>query len=726
MDWNLSDGSRLSVRHTRNDFHSTDVKFYDGPADLNGGLIRANHNAVVGYTRTISPTTVLDVRTGLERWYTAGLRPDRCKTSPSELGFSPQFVSQALEACFPSFNFGGSNLGSTYFSGAGGAAPNQNPNQINTVSGTLAKTMGRHSFKFGGQGILERYYGANPNNDAGAFTFGVTGTSLNPQVSTPSSGNPVASFLLGVGTASLDVNSQQSRQNMMVGFYVQDDITVTPKLKVNVGVRWDWDSSLTDRYNAMTGAFNTGVASPLADKVKAAAGASNCPACANLVGGLTFPGAGGQSRSPYDSTHRNFGPRLGAAYALDSRTVVRAGWGIFYNNVIYDPGSAGFSQTTNSVLYDPGYNPINLVNNPFPNGIVSPVGASLGLLTNVGTSVAFVDPHTREPRSQQLSVDVQREMGWKVLLSAGYVYNGVSRLPVSRNLNALTNSQVLLGASVLNAKVANPFAGLVGSAYALNASTIAASQLLTPYPQFTTVTENGIPTGNMAYHALQVQMNKRFGSGISMSVAYTFSKHLGRYGYQNAGDPVDSLQKSYDLYDMPHLLVINEAWEIPVGRGRLVGRQMPRAVDLVIGGWMLNGNIRLETGAPYQLATNAIPVAGVNPNAPNQSLNQWVNPAAFTLNTNVYSLIGWSQLYGNLRLPWLHNTDLQLEKFFNITERVKFALVTNWVNAFNHPQFWNGASACNSPSASCFGKISGYQSQTNLPRQIQIGGKVTF
>ena len=104
----------------------------------------------------------------------------------------------------------------------------------------------------------------------------------------------------------------------------------------------------------------------------------------------------------------------------------------------------------------------------------------------------------------------------------------------------------------------------------------------------------------------------------------------------------------------------------------------------------------------------------------------WVNPAAFALNTNTFSLVGWSQMFSNLRLPWLHNTDLQLEKFFAITERVKFALVTNWVNAFNHPQFWNAPGTCNSPSASCFGKIAGFQSQTNLPRQIQLGGKVTF
>ncbi len=726
VDWNINDTNRLFVRHTRNDFHSTDVQFYGTAADVSNGLIRANHNAVVDYTRTISPTTVLDVRTGMERYFTSGLNDRRCDTGPAQLGFSSTFVSQALAPCFPVFGFGGSTLGSTYFSGGGTGAPSVTPDQMNTISGTLSKVWGRHTLKFGGQGVLERYYGATPGSNAGNFSFSPTGTNLNPQVSTPSSGNPVASFLLGVGTASLDLNSQSARQNMMVAFYVQDDINVTRKLKVNLGLRWDWDSSLTDRFNAMTGAFDPTAASPIAAQVKAAAGASNCPACANLVGGLTFPGVNGVSRSPYDSSLTNFGPRLGAAYALNSKTVIRAGWGFFYGAVVYDPGSAGFSQTTTSVLYDPTYNPINLINNPFPNGVVKPVGAGRGLMTNVGTGVSFVAPHTREPRSDQFSFDIQRELGWKMLLNAGYTYNGVSRLGVSRNLDSLSNAQLLQGASVLNPKVTNPFAGLVGGAYALNAATIANSALITPYPQFAGVTETHLPIGDMAYHAFSIQANKRFSDGLSFSIAYTRSKHLGRYTYQNAGDPIDQLQKSIDVFDLPNLLVINQAWELPFGKGKLLGSNMPGWLDRIVGGWMFNGNVRLQSGAPFQLAPNAIPIPGVDPNAPNQNLNQWVNPAAFMLNTNPYSLIGWSQTYTNLRLPWLHNTDLQLEKFVNITERVKFAFVTNWVNAFNHPQFWNGPGACNSPSASCFGKIANYQTQTNLPRQIQIGGKITF
>jgi hypothetical protein len=103
-----------------------------------------------------------------------------------------------------------------------------------------------------------------------------------------------------------------------------------------------------------------------------------------------------------------------------------------------------------------------------------------------------------------------------------------------------------------------------------------------------------------------------------------------------------------------------------------------------------------------------------------------VNPAAFALNTNPFALRRWSSISGRLRLPPLNNFDLGANKSFRITERVTFKFMTNWVNAFNTPQWFSAPGACNSPSASCFGKIANFQTQTNLPRQIQLAGKLTF
>ncbi|MCX6621289.1 MAG: TonB-dependent receptor [Acidobacteria bacterium] len=450
-------------------------------------------------------------RAGLQRYVTGNTNVKRGDGAPKDLGFSSTFVSQS-SPFFPVFSFGGSSLGSTAFTGAGTGSGNFTPDQINNVDVTWSKIIGRHILKLGGQGRLERGYNLASGNNAGAFSFGTTATNADPQVSTAASGDAVASFLMGVGNASIDLNAAPARQSISLAAFVQDDISVTSKLKINLGLRWDWTGPLTDRYNAMTGIFDITATSPLASQVKSAVGVANCPACANLLGGLTFPGVGGQPRNVYDATRRNFSPRFGVAYALDSKTAIRGGFGMFYGPIWYDPGQAGFSQTTSSVLYDSNQIPINLIDNPFPTGIVQPTGSRKGLATNIGSSVSFVDPHTREPRSHQASVEIQREVPWGVLLSVGYTFNKIERLPVSRPLNIYPESLFVQGASVLNKQVDNPFAGLVPG-YSLNQAKIAFASLQVPYPQFTSVTMANSPIGDSRYPTTCRRCSCRMGLG---------------------------------------------------------------------------------------------------------------------------------------------------------------------------------------------------------------------
>jgi len=727
IDWNINDNNRFSVRHIRNNFNSYDVEFYPGAADINTGFpfTRANHNLAVDYTRTLSPTAVLNVRAGLQRYLTASLNNKRGEVTPSALGFSSTFVAQA-SPYFPYFNFGGGNQNGVEFSGGGQGSGNFTPDQINNLDATFSKIVGRHTLKIGGQARMERYYNVAAGYNAGNFGFSRTASNLDPDVSTASSGDPVASFLMGVGSASIDVVSLPARQSVSMALFVQDDISVTSKLKLNFGLRWDYTGPMTDRYNAMTGIFDTTAASPLASLVKSAVGASNCPACSSLVGGLTFPGVGGQARNVYDATRKNFGPRAGFAYALNSKTALRGGFGLFYGPIWYDPGQpAGYSQTTTSVLYSSSRVPINLIDNPFPTGLQQPTGSSKGLATNIGQSVTFVDPHTREPRSFQASFEVQRELPWSMLLSVGYTFNKNDRLPVNRSLNVYPESLFIQGASVLNKQVDNPFAGLVPG-YSLNQSKIAFASLQYPYPQFTGVTMSNSPIGDSRYDGVQMQLTKRFSHGLSMSLAYTVSKKLGHYGYQNSFD--NFLEKRVDDYDIPQAFVPNGAWEMPWGRSRWMWKDMPGWLDHLIGGWQINWMVRISSGKPYQLGADTIPVAGVDPNAVpgGQRLDQWINPAAYTLNTNAYLPRRWSYVTGRLREPPTHSFDFGIMKNFRITERVKFQFINNWINATNTPQWFGSTGNCNSASKSCFGQIGGYQTQSNYPRQIQFAGRVTF
>jgi hypothetical protein len=736
VDYNINNNSRITLRAIRENYNSYNVKFYtlaNDVAEVSGSypFTRANNNDLIDYTRTFSPTSVLDIRLGMERYFTQGIEAMANEVTPAQLGFSSLYASQAA-ASFPAFSFGGSYLGSTNFTGGGTSAGNIQPEQVNTLTGTFLKSIGRHTLRFGGEGVLDRYYNWSPGYNAGQFSFSAGYAQQNPLASSSASqGNPVAAFEMGVGAVSINVNSMPARQNLRAAWFVQDDIRVTRKLTINAGLRWDWDGGLTDRFNAITGPFATNVANPLATQVASAAGASNCPACANLLGGLVFPGVNGISRSPYDSSFQNFGPRLGAAYSISPRTVVRAGWGLFYDGFVYDPGSSGFSQTTNSILFSPTYVVQNLIDNPFPTGLIPATGSKLGLKTNVGTSVSFVAPQAREPRAQQFNFNVQHQLPRNILVMVGYNYNGIARLPVNLNLNHLTLAQIQQGTTYLSTAVTNPFAGLVPG-YSLNSATTGQSQLLLPYPEFTSVSENDIPIGNSSYHALEVQVTKRWSDGLSFTAAYTNSRHEGRYSYMNAFDT--QLMKEVDPYDIPQMVSLNGAYEFPLGRGKPFGSNLPGWMDKIVGGWQINWMIRFQDGTPWQFSSNTAPVPGVNPHYSPQSLNQWVNPNAFQNVTN--TAFCYPQGSGNciqefstsdphVRLPGTANYDLSVFKSFRITERVKFVFMNNWVNATNTPQWWT-AYGCNSITSPCFGKIAGQTDQSNYARQIQIAGRLTF
>jgi hypothetical protein len=726
IDWNISERSKLMVRYIRTDYKEYPVEYYATAAEVNGGypFIRANHNAVIDYTRTLSPTSVLNFRVGMERYLTGQLEKPRLEATPADLSFSSAFQGQATKA-FPVFRMGGTNIGgSDMFMGGGLPAGRYVPDQVNNIDLTWSKNLGKHNFKVGGQFRLERIYLSPGGNDAGAFSFGRGDTTgPDPDVASIASGDETASFLFGVGSGALDLNATTARQMPYGTLYVQDDIKINPKLTLNLGLRWDRTGGLTDRFDAMTGAFDPNATSPLAALVKTAAGSQYCPACANLKGGLLFPAVGGQPRAVYNPGNKDFGPRIAAAYALNNKTAIRAGWGMFYGPIYYDPGQAGFSQSTPWVAYDANRMPLNLLDNPFPTGIIQPVGAKNGLATNIGSSVSFVDPYSKTPKGRQFSFEIQREVFWNMRASIGYVNNIVTRLPISKSLNSLTEQQFTQGASYLNTKYANPFAGLVPG-YSLNQATISNSGLIVPYPQFSSVTLSNSPIGWSRYDAMQLYVVKRITQGISFSVAYTFSKKMEKLGYQYATDPF--LEKRLSPLDFPHIFVPNFAVELPFGKGHWLFHDTPGWVDRIINGWQANGIIRIQSGKVVEMAANAIPT-GLDPNAVpgGQRLDQWINPAAFVVNTDPYRVRRWPTVLSSLRNPPIHRFDLGVVKKTRIAERYTFELEAQATNAMNTPEWYDSLNG-STPTSSTFGNIGGVKGLTNYPRQLILSGKITF
>jgi hypothetical protein len=736
VDYDINESTRLFVRYSRNalqeerSFHYSTVSSLN-PADTgqNNPFTRENHNATVQFTKTLSPTTVLDIRLGLERFKSESGAAQGAGVGPSTLGFSPTFVAQANN-WFPRFawtNYDGAGAQPTYISPTA---------QTTSMQAAMSKVMGREALKFGGEFRLLRGYAQQPGYNAGNFSFDQQFTGANPLQIQPGSGNSIASFLLGTPQSGyIQANSEPARQEKMFSFYLQNDINLTQKLKINLGVRWDYMGPLTDRFNELPRGFATTTVNPL-----------QVPGT-TLYGGVLFAGVNGQPRGIFNQSWGNVGPRLGLAYQLTKNTVLRGGYALIYGQTWNDPGNApGFSQQTNMVTSIQTGLPYNTLDNPFPTGILHPVGSSLGLLTALGQSFQFADPAGAPPYVHQFSFEIQREFARDFLVTAGYVGSRAERLPVSQQLNALPIGALGLGATALSQNVANPFAGLLPGT-ALNGATIARQQLLVAYPQFLISsnpagTSGGIieqyePIGTSSYNSAQFTVQKRFSYGLNFTAAYTISKQIDQTSFANPQDT--RLERVIAAWDVPQNLQIQFGYALPFGTGKQFGSQLPRPVRWGISGWEFHTLARLQKGMPMNFPANAAPT-GVNPALANPSLTQWFNTCTLLSSGATRGCVGgeqpawtirqpdtlqmWSTRLSSVRLPGVHNVDISIVKHNRITERIDLLFRADFINAFNSPQFFSGP--INDVNNANFGRISGAMDQSNLPRFIQLSMKLQF
>ena len=728
-DYEISQSSRLFIRYSRNalqeerSFHySTNSAINPADTGQNNPFTRENHNATVQFTKTLSPTMVLDLRAGLERFKSESGAQQGAGVGPSTLGFSSTFVSQAAN-WFPKFswaNYEGAGAQPTYVSPIA---------QTTSFQGGLFRTMGRVTSKAGVEFRIIRGYSQQPGFNAGNFSFDQTFTGANPTLIQPSSGNAVASFLLGTPQSGyIQVASQPARQEKLTSLYFQNDIRVTDKLKLNLGIRWDYLGPLTDRFNELPRGFAAQTLNPISTP--------SFP----VYGGVLFAGVNGNPRGIFNPSWGNLGPRFGAAYELDQHTVLRGGYALIYGQTWYDPGNApGFTQTTNMVTSIQTGVPANTLDNPFPTGILQPSGASQGLLTALGQNYTFASPAGgAPPYVQQFSFEIQRELARDFLVTGAYVGSRSSRIAVTEQLNALSAANLALGPTVLGGSVPNPFAGrLPGTS--LNGATIPDQQFLAPYPEFLLngITENFVPIGKSSYNAFQLVVQKRLSFGLNFSAAYTLSKQIDQTNFANPQDT--QLERVIASWDIPQNLQINFLYQLPFGTGKPVGANLAAPVRYAMSGWEVSTLTRLQQGMPMNFPSGAAPT-GINPALPNPSLTQWFNTCTQLANGSKQNCVGneqvawtiraadtlqmWSSRLSSVRLPGIHNVDISVIKHNRIGERFDLLFRTDFINAFNSPQFFSGpVTTVTSPN---FGRISGAMDQSNLPRFIQFSLKLAF
>ncbi|MGH8100946.1 MAG: hypothetical protein ACREIW_06590, partial [Chthoniobacterales bacterium] len=530
------------------------------------------------------------------------------------------------------------------------------------------------------------------------FTAGFANGPLNTAAAAPL-GQDLAGFLFGIPQGLMTRSASYATQEFYLGAYFHDDWKVTRRLTLNLGLRIEHESPMTERFDRSVKGFAYTAANPIQAQATANYALNPIPelpvSAFQVLGGLQFAGAA-NGRDLWSQPALTYLPRIGLAYQLGSKTVFRGGYGIFYDTIGTNRSAAiqtGFTATTPIIpSFDSGVTYAATLANPFPTGLLAPAGWAGGLTTNLGQGLTVYPTARVQPYSQRWSFGFQRELPGSFLLDAAYVGNHAIHLPVNRELNAsdprylsTSSTRDQTAIDFLNRTFANPFYGL-NSVYGKN---ISRSDLLRPYPEFGSIQETEA-IGYAWYHALQAQVVKRFSRGYTLNVAYTFSKSMdAATSFLNPSDrtPWYGISTS----DRPHRLVVSGIWELPIGKGRAFASHIPRPVDYVIGGWQLNAVISKQSGAPLNWG-NVIfngDIHNITLPADERSPDRWFNVNAG------FNRVASQQLASNLRTFPLRFSgirgdgqslwNLSAIKYFPITETIRFELRGECFNSLNHP-----------------------------------------
>jgi hypothetical protein len=780
IDHQINEKHRIGGRYSRHHDQYT-APTVIGSGDFGDGSIYTTNvqNGGLEYNWSITPTMLWTSRISVDRVKAPG-QTNKYPTL-SDVGL-PSILAENGVDRIPSINVDGSFLSiftqccvDTHFA-----------HTLTSYSSALQWVKGRHSIKIGGEQrvFLNNFW--QPNYPTGTFNFSRDVTTSQPgqglgESDTPE-GNPFATMLTGFAhDGQYNIVPPVSDESRETAFYAQDDWKVNPKLTVNVGVRYEWSTPYSERYNRLqfsnfTG--NTGINIPVSP-------APGFPEIGNVLGTTVFPTSSHRNATV---DRNNFAPRLGFAYQLSPNTVLRGGAGVFYGmNVATNFQYAGpaFQKSANMYFTKDNYQTeFASLENPFPNGLAGPQGTKYGSLAQWG----FGNPSdldtgvARNAEIYQWNVGFQRLLPGGIVLGVDYSANRSTHLPWAGSGGISTRDRNFISSATraaavaqsptdvtgyLNQEVPNPFqcffvpvaspgswcpatpifdpADTVDSRYI--DSTIPLINLLRPHPQFDGGFE-GLPKliANSRYNSLQIRFQKRASHYISFEGNYTYSRSMdnsaagrnawiGNLGLDNP-QVLDNLGVEYGVSsnDATHRLTSAFIVDLPFGRGRWIGRNMNHFVDAVAGGWSLYSFLTFQSGQPLAVYDSAGLLADGNqrPNMICSQLRTGISykEAARTgqpyLNQDCFANPGDNipgdvpRHFSNLRGDGVRNLDLSLSKEFKIREGSQLQVRAEAFNVANRQRF------AFPDTGSGDGSFGGVFSTTNNFRKMQFGARYQF
>jgi outer membrane receptor protein involved in Fe transport len=669
IDRDFGDNDKIFARYGRYNPDTAAVQITHNAANSNNTNGWWDNQAGLGYTHVFSPTVYNDFRVAFVQ-----------EINYNEPGGPP--VPQLGLKGVPLSAF--PDISTSNYLQLGAGSPGHDRDRSWVFNEALQIQKGRHLLKVGGDYRHQMYHYYNPGyNDgyslAGAYSFDSTFTSI---TANPNSGWDLADLLLGLPTATVVEHEDYTYREIInsASLFIQDDFKVSPKLTLNLGLRWEYDGPYSEA-NHQFASFNPTLVNSQTGN----------------LGDVQFAGRNGAPTHFMPNIYHDFMPRVGFAWNFLKDTVVRGGVGFFRlpNIGFYQIGPLSKYVQYGQFLSSNGYTPAYQLDQGVPAApfFVDANGNPLvpASLTSPSSSVNEIDRRARTPYNINWQFGLERQFGsW--FAEIDYAASKGVKLPiVLQNDDQLLPSQFSTG-----------------------------SQALRPFPQYTNVTSLTMD-GNSVYHSLQAKLEHRWKSGFVISAAYTFSKLLDdvdevadsssrahRQGIQNVYD----LRSEWGIggYDIPQRFVANYFYSLPFGRGKQYGANIPVIRD-IIAGWELSGITEFQVGQPLPITQPNNTHGFTEAQRPNvigspvlssgQTIEHWFNTSAFQVAPEF--TLGDSPRFP-LHGPGLNNWDMALQRNFAIRESVKLQFRGEFYNAWNHAQFSNPNGNVTSSS---FGAIGG-------------------
>ena len=627
---------------------------------------QSGQNLAVGETWTVTPTLVNEVRLGYNR--------ANHLDAPISLGgrnWVQDVGLQNVAGATDPINFGRPNWTISGFSGQGEGTITQGAiENIYSISDAVSKVWGKHTIRFGIQAQNRRFFQITEVPPRGTFTF-------NGQFS----GNPIADYLLGLCSSCQGAfgSSRSNYRSNTISPFVDDVWQLTPKLTLHVGIRYEYLAPWKE-INNQEGAFDAASGKIAYHKVPAQIPASLAPLIINqnnfYPAGILKP------------DKNNWAPRVGIAYSATPRTVIRTGFGVYYDNM-------NLNELQFTRLVPPFYGNYTLQPDKTSPLRIDTLFPSLNNIAQFPAPFS-VDPNNRTPYTLQWNFNIQQSLGKNMVLEVAYTGSGSHKLAKRFNQNQLN----------------------FGTTPAITR---------TPYPQFAAGILTSDNDANASFNAGSIRVEKRYSAGLFLLANYQFSKNIdNNSGEVEANDTAfrtnKKLDRSVSRYNQAHRAAFSGGYELPIGKGkRWLSNGGPAAY--ILGGWQVQGISELLSG--FYITPSGTNVCNCGSFVPqrvnvvrsdygrldNPTPNRWYDKTAFALPAAGFQgNAGRNKILG----PPFRNLDFSVAKNFPITERFKLQYRAEFFNILNHPNF-------GFPDANISNVTAGVISSAYDGRDIQMG-----